>query len=465
MTLSFSSSEVWPGGRRSPAILPFLLFLACFLCLMPDSAKAGSNPRYASFVMDADSGMVLYERYADKRLHPASLVKMMTLALTFDALQSGRLRLRDRIYISSHAESMVPSKLDLPAGSSITVEDAIYALVTKSANDVAVALGEKIAGTESQFAVLMNRKARALGMARTHFRNASGLHHPAQKSTARDMARLATYLLTRHKQYYHYFSTSKFSYNGKTYRNHNRLMNSYDGMDGLKTGYIRASGFNLVASAKRGNRRIIGVVFGGRTSQTRNAHMKSLLDRSFSKLDRIMVASSKMPPIPQPKPDIGVKVAAIAPAAGKPAQQARYDGRARWADLNPALMESKTFRAMIGEGDYDPGETRRLETGLLALAAHSGFEFRTAAQSIEEIKRDWAIQVGAFTSRVKIDRVIEDARGRLPADLAHAAPVIVPLKTSKRWLFRGRLKGFSKDEAGRACRYLPECLMIAPQSD
>ena len=170
--------------------------------------------------------------------------------------------LKERVYISKHAASMVPSKLDLPAGSSIKVRDAIYALVTKSANDVAVALAEHIAGSERNFAKKMTRRAKQLGMHSTRFVNASGLHDPRQISTARDMAKLARTVIVNYPSYYRYFSRASFSYRGKTYKNHNKLLGSYAGMDGMKTGYIKASGFNLISSAVRGNRRLIGVVFG-----------------------------------------------------------------------------------------------------------------------------------------------------------------------------------------------------------
>ena len=267
--------------------------------------KSKGNPKYASIVMDADTGVILSQRYADKVLHPASLTKIMTLVMAFEALDRGDIRLRDRIRISNRAASMVPSKLGLPAGSSIRVEDAIYALVTKSANDVAVALGEHIGGSESKFAAMMTARARDIGMRSTRFKNASGLHNKYQVSSARDMAGLARYVLQRYPHYYRYFSTKSFTYRGKTYRSHNRLMSSYKGMDGFKTGYINASGFNLVASAKRNGRRLIGVVFGGRTSKSRNAHMAQIMDAGFLRAGKIRMARAK-PPKPQQKPTIGL---------------------------------------------------------------------------------------------------------------------------------------------------------------
>ncbi len=441
---------------RSLFAVAFLIGLTgLIVCASSHASWAKSNPRYASIVMDADTGVILHQSRADKVLYPASLVKMMTLLMTFEALEEKRLRLRDRVTMSRHAAKMVPSKLNLPVGSTIRVEDAIYVLVTKSANDVAVALGEKIAGTESQFAVMMNNKAREMGMTRTRFRNASGLHHSKQVTTARDMAKLGRYLMTVYPQYYHYFSTRKFTYRGKTYRNHNRLMDSYRGMDGLKTGYIQASGFNLAASARRDNHRVIGIVFGGRTAKSRNAHMARLLDKAFAKLPQMTVASV---PVPSRKPDSSVRMASlnnIVPAAGQPA---------RWAVLNP-ILQNKTFSTMIGEGDYDPAVSKRLETGLLGIAAlkENGMLLVEKDEKKEEVK-NWAIQVGAFKSRVKTDRAITLARNSLPADLSTVTAIIAPLRTNKGWLFRGRLKGYNKTEALNACRLIDDCLPVSPQA-
>lgn len=443
-----------PGFHGQLFLILCALFSSCLF--IPQKAEA-RNPRYASIVMDADTGMILHQRYADKKLYPASLAKMMTMLLTFEAIENNDLSLRDRAVISRHAASMVPSKLGLPVGSSIRVEDALYALATKSANDVAVALGEKIAGTESRFAAYMTKRAQQIGMNNTQFRNASGLHHPQQFSTARDMAKLARFILDNYPQYYGYFSTRKFTYRGKTYRNHNRMMDSYSGMDGFKTGYIGASGFNLVASATRNNRRLIGVVFGGRTAGSRNAHMKKLLDDGFAELNRILIA--KAVPVPERKPESIIQIASLTPASGAESMD-------QWADLNP-MLQSKSFREMIGEGDYDPAETTRLETGLIAIAAVKGAYDDPAFHNEPIIPRktgNWSIQVGAFESRVKIDKVIRTAQKTLSSDLAHASPVIVPLRTRQGWLFRGRLSGYSKDEALRACDQLKDCLPISPHA-
>ncbi len=243
-----------------------------------------AHAKYASYVVDADTGEVLHGLNEDTRNYPASLTKMMTLYLMFDRLKTGKWSLSTKLKVSRRAARQPASRLGLRAGSTITVKQAILALVTKSANDVATVVAENIAGRERNFALKMTAKARSLGMAKTTFRNASGLPHRAQLSTAKDMSILARSLLRDFPEYYHYFSTKSFSFDGIKHSNHNKLLKTYHGADGFKTGYIRASGFNLVASATRDGRRIIGVVFGGRSSGHRNRHMANLLDKGFARL-------------------------------------------------------------------------------------------------------------------------------------------------------------------------------------
>lgn len=247
-------------------------------------APLPAHAKYASLVIDAATGEVLHEVNADTRNYPASLTKMMTLYLMFEAIDEGRLRLDDRIVMSHRAASQPPSRLGVKVGQSISAETAIRALAIKSANDVAASVAEHFAGSERKFALIMTAKARDLGMASTTFRNASGLPHRAQMSTARDMSKLAHAMLKHFPNRYRYFSEAGFKYAGKTYKSHNKLLTTYEGTDGIKTGYIRASGFNLVASVKRGDKRLIGVVFGAKNSASRNRHMVSLLEKGWSKV-------------------------------------------------------------------------------------------------------------------------------------------------------------------------------------
>ena len=232
------------------AILSVLLLAAAILAAGPASAA-----RYAAVVIDADSGAVLHGERSTARRYPASLTKMMTVYLIFERLRSGKYKLSTRMKVPHRATLQPPSRLGLKRGSTITVRDAIRALVVKSANDVATTVAYFIAGSERKFARVMNRKAQQLGMHRTSFRNASGLWHSKQWTTARDMARLARALMRNFPQYYDYFSLKSFKFRGRTYRSHNRLLRRYSGADGLKTGYISKSGFNLAFSAVRNGRR------------------------------------------------------------------------------------------------------------------------------------------------------------------------------------------------------------------
>ena len=284
--------------RPSPARFIAMALVAAALGVL---SAVPAEARYASLVMDTNTGKVLHAVNADTRNYPASLTKMMTLLLVFEELEAERWTLNTPIEISARAARQPASRLGLRRGQTITVEQAVLAMVTKSANDVAAAVAEAIGGSERKFALRMTARARELGMTRTTFRNASGLPHRGQLSTARDMARLARALIEDKGHYYHYFSIRRFEFAGTTHKNHNKLLATYDGTDGVKTGYIRASGFNLVASAKRGRHRLVGVVLGGKTSKQRNIHMATLLDKGFRAVDSTLpvVATKKTdrPPV------------------------------------------------------------------------------------------------------------------------------------------------------------------------
>jgi D-alanyl-D-alanine carboxypeptidase len=231
--------------------------------------------------VDARNGKVLFAENADATRHPASLTKMMTLYLVFQDLSTGKIKLDSPIKMSARATGMAPSKLGVKTGQSITVETAIRALVVKSANDVAAAVAENLGGSEKAFAQRMTSTARNIGMSRTTFLNASGLPNPGQITTARDMATLGLRLMRDFPQYYPYFRTRSFVYQGRTIKGHNKLLGTYEGTDGIKTGYINASGFNLVSSVRRGDKRLVGVVLGGKSGASRDAYMKQMLSRNF----------------------------------------------------------------------------------------------------------------------------------------------------------------------------------------
>jgi len=249
-----------------------------------------ASPRYAAIVLDAKSGKTLHEASADGIRHPASLTKIMTLYMLFEQLEAGKLKLDSPLDVSAHAAAQAPTKIGVKPGQTLMVEDAIKALVTKSANDAAVVVAEALGGSEDEFARQMTRKARALGMNRTVYRNASGLPDPAQITTAREQAILGLAIQERFPRYYRYFSLTSFSYRGHAMRNHNKLLGRVQGVDGIKTGYIRASGFNLVSSVRRADRHIVAVVLGGSSGAQRDARMRTLIE------GHVMLASTTASP-------------------------------------------------------------------------------------------------------------------------------------------------------------------------
>jgi D-alanyl-D-alanine carboxypeptidase len=259
---------------RAAALVGGLLL--CFGLVGPAFAD-----KYASIVVDMDSARVLHERNADEPRYPASLTKVMTLYMVFDALEDGRLKTTDRLSVSRAAAVQQPSKLGLRSGSTIRVEDAIRALVTKSANDVAVVFAEALGGSEKKFAVMMTERARELGLDNTVFTNASGLPDKRQMSTARDLARLAEAMYFDHRDHYAYFSTPQFTWKKRRYQNHNTLLSRVEGVDGIKTGFTNASGYNLMASAEREGHRVIAIMLGGATGRSRDQHVSDLLEAAF----------------------------------------------------------------------------------------------------------------------------------------------------------------------------------------
>lgn len=383
----------------------FSTLVLAFALVLSLSAAGPAQAKYASMVIDADSGRVLHAVNADTRNYPASLTKIMTLYMVFDELEAGRMTRDQDLPVSRYAASMEPSKLGLRAGSTIKLEDAVLALVTKSANDAAVVIAEAIGGTEAEFARMMTDRARALGMSRTTFRNASGLPNRRQLSTARDMALLGLRIREDHPDHYAYFSTTHFRYGDRTYKNHNTLLTSYEGTDGIKTGYIRASGFNLVASVEREGYRVIGVVFGGKSGASRDRHMRNLLDKGFTKLFESGPSQPQLVALGDAGPD--------AITATLPSQQ----------------------------GD-----------------APSGI-------SLDEIQSSyWSIQVGAFSQAASARSVAQKASTRLGA-LGRDATIIIDAAGT---LHRSRLAGFDKNSAYAACRSLKaqamDCIVFAPRS-
>jgi D-alanyl-D-alanine carboxypeptidase len=345
------------------------------------------HPPYAAIVVDANSGQVLHAANADALRHPASLTKIMTLYLLFEQIEAGKLKLDSQLDVSEHASVQAPTKLGLRPGQTLRVEDGIKALVTKSANDAAVVIAEAIAGDEEAFARLMTRKARALGMSRTVYTNASGLPDEDQLTTARDQATLGRAIQERFPRYYRYFATAAFVYRGHAIRNHNRLLGRVDGVDGIKTGYTRDSGFNLTTSMRRGNRHIVAVVLGGASGAARDARMRNLIEH------HIVTASTQRT----------VAKIAEAPAAA-PAVAPPKAAEPKIAEL-PKIAEPKPMRT-----DSVPIVTAPPAPAEKPLAA-----FRPAPGSNEPIK-----PVAVKTITVKAGAIQTAALAPLIAAVPHA---------------------------------------------
>ena len=351
-----------------PRMLALPVTLAMIMLLLPAAAQAqiGSD-RYSSIVMDAATGTIIISVSPDEPRYPASLTKMMTLYMAFEALRDRRLTREQMVPVSEHAASMSPSKLGLMPGTRLTVEQAILGLVTKSANDAAAALGELLGGDEDRFAQMMTLRARALGMAHTTFRNASGLPDPQQMTTARDLAMLARHLVQDFPGDYRYFSVPSFTFHGRVIPNHDHLLQSYPGADGIKTGYIEASGFNLVTSAVRSDVRLIGVVIGAAKPGERDQHMAALMDRGFE--------SMGIAPVPRG----GARAQAQAQAqAGAPAPVQPLPGRRPqvfWAaQLGPFPSQTAARSAAdIARRAADAGDIR-----IEPVAAHGRTSYRAS---------------------------------------------------------------------------------------
>jgi D-alanyl-D-alanine carboxypeptidase len=463
---------------------PFILLaLGLMVTLAASSADAASRHHHrgraipagltdpekdAALIVDGETGKPLYARNASAERHPASLTKMMTLYLLFEALKKGQMTMETAMPVSEHASAQKPTKLHLQPGDTIPVETAIKAIVVRSANDVAVTIAESLGGTEPHFAQMMTAKARQLGMKDTFFHNASGLPDPMQITTANDLAVLARHLAYDYPQYFHYFGTPGFSYRGVYYPTHDNLIGNYDGADGIKTGYTEASGFNLVSSVVRGGTHVIGVVMGGRTAHRRDHEMVRLLDDAFAQIAKnpTLVARAQVPwqsmaqnaaPVvagfslapqtaqqtAQAEPDdedaaeaqsddddAGVKnLIAPAPKPQPATVVAAYQPR-------PVATPKPVLRPETGEGDISDDEV-------------------TAPAKLG--KQDWTVQIGAFAD-IKIAREQLATYAEKSMDvLGRAARLVIPFQSvDGHTLYRARFGPFVEREAREVCSRLTE---------
>lgn len=451
------------------------------------------DPPSASIVVDANSGKVLEASNPDAPRHPASLTKMMTLYLLFERLESGQLTLSSELPVSAHAAAQAPSKLGLKPGDSIRVENAIRAIVTKSANDIAVVIGEALGGSEANFARMMTAKAHALGMLHTTYRNASGLPDDAQVTTARDQALIGRALRDRFPRYFHYFSTRSFAFRGRTIRGHNRLLGNIAGVDGIKTGYIRESGFNIVTSVHRGDRYLVAVVFGGRTARARDARVEGLIEATIGKA----VAKRTAPPVVET-----TAVARAAPPADEAPKAARMPSRdpreqiasaaegplpgstapikanpVKTIAVHPASEHRTTLAAILpDDGKLAPPVTATVTEvatvkstipPLPPALKHAPAKMASATPTpVPEAKprNGWMIQVGAFDDEKEAKHRLGIAQEKAKGQLGKADPFTEKVSKGKKSLYRARFAGLDEDAAKAACQHLKRsdipCLML-----
>lgn len=408
--------------------------------------KSGSGaPQIASaIVVDMNSGSILYSQSADLPRYPASLTKMMTLYVLFGYLRAGKVTPTSELVVTPHAASQAPTKLGLKPGATISTTDAVKALVTQSANDAAVTIAENLAGTEENFARVMTDTARSIGMNATTFRNASGLPNEDQITTARDMATLAAHLIHDYPEYYGVFETRYFTFNGRKYRNHNKLLFGYQGCDGIKTGYTKASGFNLTASVHRGNKHLVAVVLGGKTGGQRDAAMRSVLDRHFAKATDTKPTPAQLLAslVPAPSP----------PAVQKPAYTLAPPTPAPSAPTAPAAEASTDTPADTAtdteEGDTgDPAEPIKASLTVTEPAPK-------ATIKPSKYQGAFQVQVGAFTSEAEAENRLGMVQQRASDLLDGHMPFTTSFMRGDEEWYRARFAGFSRESAQAACAAL-----------
>ncbi len=469
-----------PGRTRS---LTALIAAAAVLTAMASPAEAkrhqrrgggGYSPPYAAMVIDVKTGRTLHAVNEDSLRHPASITKVMTLYMLFEQLERGRYTLESPLTISSFAASQSPSKLGLRPGSTISVEDAIKAIVTKSANDVACAIGENIAGgSEARFAEMMTAKAKALGMSRTNYANASGLPDSEQITTARDLTILARAIQDRFPRYYRYFQTRSFAFRGRVIGNHNRLLGNVQGVDGIKTGYTRDSGFNLMTAARLDDRQIVAIVLGGKSGASRD---KIMADLVRANLPRAYAGSRQTPAV--------VEVAERARPAVVADGASRTRTQVASADDEDVETTASTAREPLdispNRATTTPGSAgvrARLPATAQAyapvapaspfptavksparLASVDGARTESAPKTVSGTKvtpTAWVIQLGAMDDEDKAKSMLSEARSRAGGSLAKAAPYTVKVEHGGATLYRARFSGFSEqDSAQDACNAL-----------
>ena len=444
------------SGKALPIRGLAWLFAGLLLTLVSLSGQAFAKPVASSIMVDAVNGEVLSASNADVSTYPASLTKMMTLYLLFDALKHGQIKLTDSITFSDHAASQDATNLAVSAGATIKVETAILSVVVRSANDTATAIGERLAGSEWAFAKKMTQTARALGMKSTTYLNANGLPNAGQRTTARDQAMLAVALLRDFPEYYHYFAAERFSYRGVHYAGHNRVLNKLNGADGIKTGYIRAAGFNLVSSAEQNGRRLVGVVLGGTTPYLRDKQMVAMMTKGFK----------------TPANGNGTMLALSAPNSAGPAKAPAVVVAAAPVSVPAALVAAaamapddatETVVTSNEDGDDDAVIPASISSGdalLPVLKPGSGLQLQMSdaaspdPQAIENVwhsgNTGYGVQVGAYSQYAPAQKAALRATRAVPDIFTDSR---IAIDESNK-LYRARVTGLTKADAEKACAQL-----------
>jgi D-alanyl-D-alanine carboxypeptidase (penicillin-binding protein 5/6) len=456
------------------------------------STSAAADSRYAAIVVEASTGEVLYARRADSPRYPASITKIMTLYLVFEEMAAGRLRPNDMITVSARAAAMPPTKLGLRPGEQISVDDAIRAIALRSANDMAVAMAERVAGSESRFAALMTLRARELGMANTHFVNASGLPDTRQISSARDIAILSRAVMRDFPQYYAYFSQRQFSFRGETINNHNHLLDRMPEVDGLKTGFISASGYNLAASGVRNGHRVIAVVLGGSSGRARDNNVASLLTTGFDILHRrdqgetILATQNLFEPTQDGQVQLasrgpiqygggsdisftsgrapaGLQIVSGRDSPLRPAQptQPAYSTSPNYG-MSPAYAAQAQPRAVPPQRAA-PQPVYRTATADAAPQQAAAQPSRSATASAGPSGNSWGIQVGAFRNRWDARDQLEHIASNFGGQLRGTRAIIA---TYSDGMYRARFVGLEQTAAQSACAHMQRrnetCMVVAP---
>ncbi len=466
--LSVSSSQT--GKILARALIGFSIAAATITVTVVDASAAG--PKYAGIVIDANTGNVLYSENADTLHYPASLTKMMTVYLTFEALEAGRITLDTPVVFSRNAAAQAPTKLGIGAGRSVTVREAILGIVTKSANDAAMALGEMLGGSEESFARMMNDKARALGMTRTTYRNPNGLPNTAQMTTARDQARLGIALREHFPQYYGFFSETSFRLGNRVIPGHNHLIGSVRGVDGIKTGYTRAAGYNLATSVKVDGRSIVGVVLGGASTPARDNQMRKLIAAYLPLASTKHIATNVIAQTPATAPNLQAASARMADISrakvrnDQPTEvaDARPSSMAAFAAVtpqsaNPLLSAKPVQRPASDEVADDETEidtvttasTSKSDTKLIKLQRAEKPEKAAKAAKTERGPTGWVVQIGVSSSKNGATDLLDTAKSKGGKALRSAKPYAVAFDGG----FRARFGGFEdQNDAIKACKAL-----------